>query len=69
MAAPATLSLGSRVTAAQPRRLIAERPGLLEVTTQTGDLEHMAAVSRELGFQDLGTSVHLVAELAELVIH
>jgi hypothetical protein len=57
------------VTAAQPRRLIAERPGLLEVTTQTGDLEHMAAVSRELGFQDLGTSVHLVAELAELVIH
>jgi hypothetical protein len=37
-----------------------------EVTTQTGDLEHMAAISRDLGFQDLGTSVHLVAELAEL---
>lgn len=58
--------LGLAMKAAQLRRLAAERPDLLEVTTQTGDLEHMAAISRELGFQDLGTSVHLVAELAEL---
>jgi len=58
--------LGLAMKAAQLRRLAAERPGLREVTTQTGDLEHMAPISRELGFQDLGTSVHLVAELAEL---
>ena len=58
--------MGLAMKAAQLRRLAAERPGLLEVTTQTGDLEHIAAISRELGFQDLGASVHLVAELADL---
>lgn len=45
------------------RELVAERPAIERVTTQTADLEHMAAINRALGFQDRPESVYIAADV------
>jgi GNAT superfamily N-acetyltransferase len=57
--------LGLAIKAAQLRAL-AERPGMVEVATQTADLHHMAVINRALGFRDVVESVYVEADFGAI---
>ncbi len=62
--------LGRALKATMLTRLVAQRPALVRITTQTAvDNVHMARVSREVGFRDLWVDTVVEAELDRLAQH
>lgn len=58
--------LGRAMKAAMMRRLLAARPDVATVATQTADVDHMAAINRELGYRTLAEYCYVEADLDEL---
>jgi len=58
--------LGRAMKAAMMRGLVADRPDVASVATQTGDVVNMARINNELGYRTLAEYYVLEAEIAEL---
>ncbi|NUR57745.1 MAG: hypothetical protein HOV87_03440 [Catenulispora sp.] len=58
--------LGRAMKAAMMRGLVADRPDVASVATQTGDVVNMARINNELGYRTLAEYYVLDAEVAEL---
>lgn len=58
--------LGRALKAAMMRGLVADRPGLATVETQTADIANMARINLEVGYRTVVTYRYVEAEVAEL---
>jgi mycothiol synthase len=61
--------LGRVVKAAMMRRLVADRPNLASVWTQTADIANMARINTELGYRTLTEYLWVEADVADLEKH